>query len=277
MKLSEKLANLYNDNSKHSNYQNVPDFVSRELNYTEVINEEWRGDTARFKYLLDKLKKLNISSISDIGANTGFFSLSIAHSFPNIKCNAFELNTNHTKYIETIKEHFGLENISVIQKGVIQSTILEMDYTDAMLHFNVLHHAGVDFDNEQISEIENFDTYAIDYLKKLKNVTSLMFYQIGYNWGGNKSKPLVKVGDLREMISWCEELFCKSQWKIKSIAIYNNYFRHYEDLNCKEYPNERKNNDLKGKLKSFNEILHEVGFDKNSEFYRRPLFIVESK
>ena len=190
MELIEKLDMLYNDKSKHSNYQNVPEFVSNELGYSEEINEEWRGDTARYKYILDKLQEIEVTSISDIGANTGLFTLSIGYNYPHIYCNAYELNKNYTKYIEIIKDYFKLKNIHIYNKVIKLSNILEMEYSDVIINLNVLHHAGVDFDTDLIGSIEEFDSYAIDYLEKFKNVAKIMFFQLGYNWGGNKSTQI---------------------------------------------------------------------------------------
>lgn len=43
MNLKEKLQELYNNESKHYRYQNIPKFVQKELGYYEKIDESWRG------------------------------------------------------------------------------------------------------------------------------------------------------------------------------------------------------------------------------------------
>ena len=45
--LRAELQKLYSDATKHSVYQNIPDFVSSELGYSEAIDETWRGDRPR--------------------------------------------------------------------------------------------------------------------------------------------------------------------------------------------------------------------------------------
>jgi len=275
MKLIDKLTELYNDNSKHSNYQNVPEFVSKELGYFEKINEEWRGDTARYKYIISKLKEMKISSISDIGANTGFFILSISYLYPDIICNAYELNENYANYIRVIKNHFGLKNINIFKKEIKLSNILELDYTDVVINSNVLHHAGVDFDIELIKNIEEFNSYAIEYFKKMTKITKIMFFQMGYNWGGNKSTPLSTSGDIYRFIQRNQKLFNSAGWQILSIGIYDYNIKDYKELSHK-FLDIINNKSFETKTNNeFDHWLEKIGFENNSEFYKRPIFILK--
>ena len=70
--LKKKLADLYNDQTKHARYQNIPEFVCQALNYSESIDENWRGDSARYQYLLKEFSLGAEHVFGDIGANTGF-------------------------------------------------------------------------------------------------------------------------------------------------------------------------------------------------------------
>lgn len=273
MNLTKKLEILYNDASKHSNYQNVPEFVSNELGYSEVINEEWRGDSARYFYLNSKLKNMNIKSISDIGANTGFFSLSLANQNSNILCNVYEINRNYCSYIKIIKDHFDLKNIKIYNKGICLSNILELHQTDVVINFNVLHHAGVDFDKNLIKRQDDFKPYAIKYLNKFKHITNIMFFQMGYNWGGDKSQPIINSLNVFKFIKWNQQLFKSAGWELSSVAVHDHFNKKYRVLNP-ELLN-KLNDKIEGvKLDDF---FDKIGFAKNSEFYKRPIFILTHK
>ncbi len=154
--LKERLANLYKDHSKHSNYQNIPEFVKESIGYSETINEEWRGDTARYKYIIDVVRNLKPKSVCDVGANTGLFSLSLAHQFPDVKVTAFEGNEIHVEFMTLVKEAFSLENIEIKNLYVDYEGIQYLGRYDMMLNLNVLHHAGVDFDKD-IARYERLD------------------------------------------------------------------------------------------------------------------------
>ena len=113
--LKTELQRLYADASKHSVYQNIPDFVSAELGYTEAIDEGWRSDRPRLEYLLESASPAPGETWLDFGANTGFFTLSLgAHSFPLSTFVAVEANPNHAKFIGRVAQCFGMANVEII-------------------------------------------------------------------------------------------------------------------------------------------------------------------
>src|SRR5690606_37727965 len=151
---------LYADSSKHSVYQNVPDFVSAELGYTEAIDEGWRGDRQRLAFLAECRTPADGETWLDFGANTGFFTLSLAHEFPQTAFLAVEANPNHARFIEKVANYFEMRNVEVIQQAVGLRELPALPGTDFMLHLNVLHHAGHDFDKELVPSLSDFPAYA---------------------------------------------------------------------------------------------------------------------
>src|SRR6266496_1777913 len=93
--IKDELKALYGDASKHSAYQSIPDFVSAALGYSEVIDEGWRGDKPRLAYLLRTRQPADGELWGDFGANTGFFTLSLAYRYPNVRFAAIEAHPNH--------------------------------------------------------------------------------------------------------------------------------------------------------------------------------------
>jgi hypothetical protein len=275
--LKEKLEALYNDGSKHSRYQNIPEFVRNELGYTETIDENWRGDTARYAYLTKILQFGEDKSIGEIGANTGFFTLSLAHANPSSTFYAYEINATHAAFIQDIADSFEMKNLVIKAQGVDMEGIALMEKHDILLNYNVLHHAGVDFDTEMIASVQDYEAYATEYLKRIAAKTRKMVFQIGSNWGGNKQKPLIPLSDDAEKIAFNTRMFKNAGWKVLDISLHTrlNGMVEYRALSAEVL--EQLNACPVGEEKTLIEQLVDLSeFPSFSEFYRRPIFIVES-
>jgi len=275
--LKEKLEALYNDGSKHSRYQNIPAFVRNELGYTETIDENWRGDTARYTYLTETLSFGDGKSIGEIGANTGFFTLSLAHSNPSSTFYAYEINPTHAAFIQDIGDSFQMKNLVVKAQGVDMEGIALMENHDILLNYNVLHHAGVDFDSDKLSSVDEYEAYATEYLKRMAAKTKKMVFQIGSNWGGNKLKPIIPLSDDAEKIAFNARMFKNAGWKILDISLHTRLNGSLEYRAISPDILELINCCTIGEEKSLIEKLVDLTeFPNFSEFYRRPIFIVES-
>jgi len=267
--LRRNLHYLYSDNSKHAVYQNIPMFVREELDYHESINEEWRGDTARYKLLKETIN-FRKKVVGDFGANTGFFSLSLAFENPDSTFIAYEMNVNHVKFMTSIKSYFGLKNLFIESVNLNMSGIDKLPKHDLVLNFNVLHHGGVDFDSDIINDATKFHDYASEYLKKLHSKTDQMVFQMGYNWGGNKQKPIVSPEKPVEFILYLKKLFLASDWLVNGIFLHDNNERKYSGINLIDNLDPEK-------LKTLTNELDRMDFFRNSEFYKRPIVMSSRK
>jgi hypothetical protein len=275
-----KLKGLYNDCSKHSRYQNIPEFVRVELGYAEQINEEWRGDTARYRYILDSMEIPPGASVGDVGANTGFFTLSLAHRFKDSFFTAYEANPNHADFIRLVAEHFGLENVQVRETMVDLDGIARMDSHDTLLLLNVLHHAGYDFDGGIGKTVENFRAYAADYLGRLGGKTSALLFQMGSNWGGNKTNPIIGREDDTGKVLFASALFIETGWDIAKIALARRgeggliFYKNLPD----EVVGMVKQTRGGTRAPELEDCVRTYGLSGfTGEFYRRPVFICYSK
>ncbi len=282
-KLKNILHFLYEDGSKHSNYQNIPIFVQKELNYKELINEKWRGDTARYKFIKDNLYLKDGYIVGDLGANIGFFSLSLAKEYPQVKFVAYEANQKHCQFIEEIKSYFKISNIFVENISINSTNIGSLPKHDVMFHLNVLHHAGFDFDNGVINNIREFSSYAISHLTTLlKAKNNKIYFQIGSNWGGNKDKPIVNTNDDISKVLYISNLCTKSGWTINKISFptINKYGEiYYRDLKKEIITKINRNSEFDNfdLIKELNTEL--IFYNLNQfpgEFYRRPFLIIEN-
>jgi hypothetical protein len=272
--IKTELQTLYADASKHSTYQSIPDFVSAELGYSETIDEQWRGDKSRLIYLLAARQPADGEHWGDFGANTGFFTLSLAKLYPRARFTAIEANPNHALFIQRIAEYFNLTNVSVIDRAIGMRELLEIPCFDFLLHLNVLHHAGHDFDRDLLELREDFPAYATRYLDLLRSRARGLLFQLGSNWGGDKTQPIINVGEdtakLRLFGSWLH----RAGWSVTSAAYPSRNedgSLSYRNLVPEGTPTTIQVNELPEDL--LDQAISKFELDQfRGEFNRRPLF-----
>jgi hypothetical protein len=261
------LRSLYRDGSKHAVYQNIPRFVSEEIGYFETINETWRGDTARYAYLKQVLPWAELASVADIGANTGFFTLSLAHEFPGKRFAAYELNANHCGLMRAVQGHFSMANVEVHNEGLTAGTVDTLPQYDLMILLNVLHHMGADFDRQEPVDPENFRGHALAMLRQLRHKTRYLALQVGYNLWGDKAQPIVDPADPEAMCRYMVSLLDEAGWSISHFGMYDAARRSYESL-----PQEA----FDGAPEALGAALQRLGAADSSEFYKRPLLVCKT-
>jgi hypothetical protein len=251
--------------------------VREALGYQEQIDENWRGDTARYADLIQKIPFQELSRVGEIGANTGFFTLSLAHGFSKTVFYAYEINPSHVRFMQDVCEAFHMDNVVVMKQGVDSDHADSLIHHDLLLNYNVLHHAGVDFDQDKLASEADFQTYAVDYLRRLLPKATRMVFQMGSNWGGNKQKPLVPLDNDAGKIALNAQIFKQAGWMIEDIAIHTRKEGRlaYRSLDGSLIDRLQKAplGDEKGIIETEVDLSELTSF---SEFYRRPIFIVRS-
>jgi len=275
VELVKKLKILYEDNSKHSGYQNIPEFIRHNIGFSESIDENWRGDTARYNHLLKLIDFNNISSVGDIGANTGFFSLSLIEKFKHLNVYAYEANPNHSNLINIIKDVFNLSFLEVNNTILTIDNINSMKQQDLLLFYNVLHHAGVDFDRSGV-DLNTFYDYSLRYIKQLSLKSKYILFQMGSNWGGNKKTPIIPLENDLEKILYNCDLFCSSGWDILDISLVKKNKNGIEYFNVEDDILKAILNYTKGSSKFISKYVQSLKLNNFSEFYRRPIFYCKS-
>lgn len=274
------LSELYANTSKHSSYQNVPDFVADAIDFRVEIREDWRGDRVRLDYI-ESVPLLSAgNNWCDFGANTGYFSLTIAHRHPERKVLAIEANPEHISFIETVTQCFAMENVSVIGEPITIETLSQVPKQDVMLHLNVLHHAGADFDQGKVNGREDFLHYAVEYLRRLQECTDMLVFQLGSNLWGDKTKPIIGSNDDAAKLILFSDLLVRANWKIDHIAYAAKAGNSVIEYRAVKFGLVSALSDLPTGVPAtrIEKALHE--FDLGShigEFYRRPLFICSSR
>jgi hypothetical protein len=275
--LRDELKALYDDRSKHAIYQSLPAFVASALDYQFPIQDEWRGDTVRWQYLGPRLDRPDLVRWCDFGANTGFFSLTAAHEAPSRQIVAIEANPNHARFIERIRDAFGISNLTVRQQAVGIDELAQLGRHDVLMHLNVLHHAGMDFDRGRVSGAGDFPGYARDYLRRLRSVARILVFHVGSNLWGDKSRPIVPSGDEERKLRLFSGLLVDAGWAIDDISYAARPAQgpiFYDSLPAAVVSDLASGT---GTSRSLRDALARYRLDAHvGEFYRRPLFICSS-
>ncbi len=212
------LSALYGETSKHAQYQTLPESVALKLGLQFDVNEEWRGDRTRYPVIRQAIAGWGAKSVIDVGANTGFFTLSIAEDFPAVQVTACEPNAAHAEIVRLLAEVAGRANVTVTETPASLSNLQAFESHDVVLHLNILHHAGSDFDKALVASVEDFERYGVSYLAALRQLGSRLVFQMGYNWGGNKELPIVQRDDQAGKVEFNRRMLESAGWHIDAVA-----------------------------------------------------------
>ncbi|AKJ38886.1 class I SAM-dependent methyltransferase [Methanosarcina barkeri] len=251
---SEELLRLYTAKSKHSAYQQLPESLLSIMGYPrlEVVR---RYEKERFEFILESFS-LAHSSILDIGGNTGYFTISaIEHGADHV--DYYEGNDNHANFVYIASLALGIAEKIKINKqyfGFKLNAVDQKQY-DICFCLNVLHHLGDDFGCQSIG-LSNAKTKMIESLDNLAYYVNVIFFQMGFNWKGDRNIPIFENGTKKEMIQFIAD-GVSDKWEIVDIAIPENV-----------------NGKIKYKKASSENIERN---DKLGEFLNRPIFVLKSK
>ncbi|MBK6852043.1 MAG: hypothetical protein IPG93_10580 [Burkholderiales bacterium] len=189
--------------------------------------------------------------VLDIGANTGYFSFAALQA-GSAKVVCQEGNAEHARFIALAAQALGLgERIDVRPSYY--------DFQDAAEHFdltlclNVLHHLGDDFGDTSLG-LDSAKAAMLAALNRLARHTGLCWMQLGFNWKGDRHRPLFEHGSKRELIDFVRA-GTQGHWAIETIAVVNPATRDYELVNDDNL----------------------ARFDALGEFLNRPLFLMRSR
>lgn len=249
---SPSLTELYNQASKHSNYQ-VLARPLRALLPQDSLNITSRYEVERLDYLLARHPVAG-KVVADIGGNTGFFTLECAaHGAAQVLY--FEGNAAHAAFVTEAARQLHLD-----QRVHTTATYLNFNgdfpaVVDICLLLNVLHHIGDDYGDAALSR-DAAKASILASLRNMANHTSLLVFQLGFNWKGDRHQPLFEHGSKAEVIAFIRS-GTADDWDIVDIGIAerSDGVVSYHDLSA---DNVTRDNSL-------------------GEFLNRPLFVLRSK
>ena len=246
--MKEKLIHLYEQNSKHSNYQILASNFEGIIDTAE-LDIVSRYEKERLEYIVSKIDVKN-KVIMDIGGNSGYFTFELSNLDAK-QVEYYEGNLAHAEFVDTSVELFDLRSKININKKYYSFN--ENKKADIIFLLNVVHHLGDDYNCA--SDINNAKEKMLDDINGLAFNCNLLVFQMGFNWKGNVNTGLFQNGTKREMIDFLSKGLEKN-WEIVSIGVAekDDGTIMYKDLNNK---NIERNNEL-------------------GEFLNRPIFILRS-
>lgn len=252
MENTQKLLDLYNQTSKHSNYQILFPALYRWLPQDRV-NTHSRYEKERLNYILSKTDPRD-KTFCDIGCNTGYFSFSLLDKGAKHGL-LYEGNKAHAEFVTLAGEQLGWTEKLTVRDTYYDFQSGSSEHVDLLLLLNVLHHVGDDYD--RAADVAQARQKILTTLNGLASMTKVMVFQLGFNWMGNRNKPLFTCGTKQEMIRYIEEGI-KDYWSITAIGVAERQLDGtvaYNDLNA---GNCKRNDEL-------------------GEFLNRPIFILQRK
>lgn len=246
-----ELIKLYQNQSKHSNYQVLSNRLSQIIG-GDSIDVQSRHEVERLKYILQNVCVKN-KNILDIGGNSGFFSFEMIDEGAK-RVHYYEGNKSHAEFVRLSSKVLCVEeNIEITDKYFSFNSMLSENF-DITLLLNVLHHVGDDYGDKKIT-IENAKQTIVKQINNLAETSEILVLQLGFNWKGKVGLCLFENGTKKEMIDFIYE-GTKNDWEIIKVGIAE------RDNNIIIY------NDINNKNINRNESL--------GEFLNRPIFIMKS-
>lgn len=214
------LAELYGQNSKHSNYQ-VLARPLRALLAQDALSISSRYEVERLDYLLARHPVRGLH-VADIGGNTGFFSLECAAAGA-ASVRYIEGNAAHAQFVQLASMALGMEQVVHCHNAYLDLRDVDSEAdgwpgrVDCCLLLNVLHHLGDDYGDPALSR-ENAKQGMLASLAYLAGKTDVLVFQLGFNWKGDRALPLFEHGSKTELIEFVRQGTAQD-WDLLDIGI----------------------------------------------------------
>lgn len=234
--------------SKHSTYQALHPLV------TSLVGTEYlppgKRESARWAFMSRRLPLQGLR-VLDVGANTGYFSLGAVEAGA-AHVTAIEGNAAHAAFIEGCADWLGWREKLEVQPCYFEFEPQGLRY-DLSFCLNVLHHLGDDFGDSGLT-VDMARQGIVRHLQALSHRVRYCWFQLGFNWKGQREQPLFEHGRKQEVIDLVAA-HCSSHWKILEVGVYDPSSSQFEPVR---------------------EALLER-WDDQGEFLNRPLFLLESR
>jgi len=237
---------------KHRGYHILPERLNSKIDSEELKNKYVFYEKERIVYMKSKIDFKN-KTVLDIGCNMGYFLFEILDVHAK-KVTGYEGKILCGEFLNRAIKLMNEKNRFEFYNTYFNFNKVNEKY-DVVLLLNVLHHLGDDYGDKTLS-IEKARHHIIEQLNSLSKNTSIMIYQMGFNWQGNIKKCLFEKGTKAEMIDYIKT-GTQNYWDIIAIGIAERYNSGiiYKDLTEKNI----------------------VRDDSLGEFLNRPIFILKSK
>lgn len=249
----QKLVELYNKASKHSNYQLLHPRLAGLFPHGEVQAKS-RHEAERLAYFSRNVDLEN-KVVADVGGNTGYFTFGVLdHGAMHV--NYFEGNLEHALFVETAAKQLSLSDRITVNARYVDFAHEGIGCSaDVILLLNVLHHVGDDYGSTSFDRADALAHISAS-LRNLARQAQFLIFQLGFNWKGDRNLPLFEHGTKAEMIRFVRTA-CNRAWEVNKIGVAQREHQGivYRDLDSKNVERD----------------------DSLGEFLNRPVFILSSQ
>ncbi len=235
--------------TKHSGYQEIHPALTAFVDGGGDV--AGKAESSRWEYMR-RCMSFKGERVLDIGANTGFFSLSAALEGEASSVIAWEGSPYHAEFLDRAVALLGLDGKVQVENKYYDFSS-ENPRSDITLCLNVLHHLGDDFGDSGLT-MRDAKAEMTRVLRDMAAMSRLMWLQVGFNWKGDRNQPLFDAGLKEELITFVSTATA-GVWSVERVGVYNPEIRGYEDVNDR--------------------LL--ARFDEIGEFMNRPLFLLRSR
>lgn len=190
-----ELMRLHRSVSKHGNYQPLPGPLVDVLPPSGLEDPLWRSPRPQLELILHTRDRWQDQPfIVELGANTGYLTLSLASLLPEKPFVAIEANPDHARFIELAADVLDCRNIRVIPKAMTPYDVGLNFPQAALFDFNVAHHLGVDLKVAAVSGVASWWKQLSGWLSPPG--LGPHYLQVGYSWGGDRQSLLHSPSDV---------------------------------------------------------------------------------
>ena len=219
-KILEELKDLLGERyGRFSHYQQLPPCVNHKAEHyisDTYTQSQVSLDAARYDWLLKQVQPKNMSVV-EVGSNLGYFVLRISSEF-NAIVEAYEPVSSYAKATLLMAQLCGVNKRVICNaRGVLKDELTTLPQSDLIIHLNVLHHAGIEYDCKSLLKIGGWENYAVDYLSLLRENGKRLFLQTGNISSEERLFPM------EESIPYMHSLLQKSGWIVKSIGLIEDF------------------------------------------------------
>lgn len=211
---SSDLRALYDAHSKHSSYQLIHPSLLPLLGDASGL-PAGKLEAQRQRYF-ERAVAMDGRTVLDIGANTGYFSFAALQSGAR-RVRSQEGNAAHARFIEAAAQALGVADRLSVVPAYFDFEPRADERFDVALCLNVVHHLADDFGDSGLTIAQARDQMLVA-INAMTAWTRTLVLQVGFNWKGDRHRPLFDGGEKASLIDWVRA-GTASHWRIDDIVV----------------------------------------------------------
>jgi SAM-dependent methyltransferase len=220
---AEQLSALVATRGKHGDYQLLHPWLEGAV--APGYRPAGKHEAARQAFMRARLPLQGLR-VLDIGANTGYFSFGALEAGA-AHVTAFEGHRAHAAFVAQAARALGLADRLTVHHDLFDFQRPLRARVDVALCLNVLHHLGDDFGPRPEGRDAALAAMA-RALAALAGTADRCWFQLGFNWKGDRRLPLFEHGTKAELIGFVEQA-CAGVWALDAVALYDPSCGAYAD------------------------------------------------